>query len=289
VGIVVARAIARDICDGPELTRFFSMLMLVNGLAPILAPVLGGQLLRFASWRGIFVALTVVGLLLMLAAVKFHESLPLELRQPDIRGSFKNFAVLLQNRYFLGHCLMQCSFFAAFFAYISGSSFVFQAIYHVSAQVYSGIFGGIGICIAVAGIVPARLAGRVPEVSLLAWALIQAVVGAVLLLICIVLQAPLICVLLSLLVIIPMISVMGASSFSLAMRANGRMAGSASALIGFFSMVSGGIMAPLVGINGPEDALPMGIIVLLGTLGALSVFVVMIWPRHHRGGRLAQS
>ena len=60
-GIVIARAIARDVCKGPALTRFFSMLMLVNGLAPILAPVIGGQILRFSAWQGVFVLLASSG------------------------------------------------------------------------------------------------------------------------------------------------------------------------------------------------------------------------------------
>ena len=61
-GIVIARAIARDVCKGPELTRFFAILMMVNGLAPVIAPVIGGQILLFSSWRGVFVLLIAVGL-----------------------------------------------------------------------------------------------------------------------------------------------------------------------------------------------------------------------------------
>lgn len=284
-GIVIARAIARDICEGPQLTKFFSMLMLVNGLAPILAPVIGGQILLFTSWRGIFVFLTVIGCLLVGASLLFHETLAPEQRLQGIHSSFKSFGQLLTNRYFLGHCFMQCFAFAAFFAYISGSSFVFQNIYAVSAQTYSGIFGGIGICIALAGALPARLAGRVSDVSMLRWSLVQAFLGSLLIFGAFYCSAPLPLVILALIVTISMISIMGAASFSLAMQTQGKNAGSASAIIGFFSMISGGIMAPLVGIAGSHTAMPMAFIMVLGECGALVFFYLMIVPFHRSQAR----
>jgi len=88
-----------------------------------------------------------------------------------------------------------------------------------------------------------------------------------------------------LLVVIPMIAIMGATSFSLAMRAHGKNAGSASALIGFFSMISGSIMAPLVGIAGSANAIPMSVIMIIGEAGALLFFYVMIMPSHRKPGR----
>lgn len=280
VGIVIARAIARDVCEGPELTKFFSMLMLVNGLAPILAPIVGGQILLVTSWRGIFAFLVCIGLVLTAASFIFKETLPTEKRIADINSSFKSFGRLLSDRYFLGHCLMQCFAFGAFFAYISGSSFVFQNIYGVSAQVYSGIFGGIGVAIMFGGALSGHLAGRVSDATMLWWSLVQAFMGSILLMGCFWCKAPLGIVLIALIFTIPTISVMGAASFSLAMRANGKNAGSASALIGFFSMISGGVMAPLVGIAGSSNALPMAIIMLLGEAGALLFFNWMIAPAH---------
>ena len=281
-GIVIAKAIARDICEGPELTRFFSLLMLVNGLAPILAPVIGGQVLRFSTWRGIFVLLVLIGILLMAASMALHETLPPERRVRNLRASFHSFRSLLSSRYFLGHCFLQCFFFGAFFAYISGSSFVFQDIYGISAQAYSLVFGGIGAAIAVFGVIPARLAGRVSDYRLLLWSLVQALVGSGLFLLCCWFQAPVLLVILALLVTIPMISVMGAASFSLAMQTQGKNAGSAAALIGFFSMISGGLMAPLVGIAGSHNPMPMAVIMVLGYLGALLCYVLMIAPAQHQ-------
>lgn len=81
-GIVIARAVARDVCKGPALTRFFSMLMMVNGIAPILSPVIGGQILRFAPWEGVFVLLVIVGVGLTAGAVIMNETLPVRRRVP---------------------------------------------------------------------------------------------------------------------------------------------------------------------------------------------------------------
>lgn len=282
VGIVIARAIARDVCEGPQLTKLFSMLMLVNGLAPILAPVIGGEILVFTSWRGIFVLLMIIGLMLTVAAMLFKESLRPENRISGWGSTFKSFRALLTNKYFLGHCLMQCFSFAAFFSYIAGSSFIFQNIYGVSAQEYSFIFGGIGIAIAITGVIPMRLAGRVADEKLLRWSLVQSFVGSLLIFTACWFNAPLAVLILSLLVVIPMIAIMGATSFSLAMRAHGKNAGSASALIGFFSMISGSIMAPLVGIAGSANPMPMAVIMLIGEAGALLFFYVMIMPSHRK-------
>jgi DHA1 family bicyclomycin/chloramphenicol resistance-like MFS transporter len=283
VGIVIARAIARDLYEGPQLTKLFSMLMMVNGLAPILAPVIGGEILVFASWRGIFVLLLLIGLILTAAALLFKESLRSEDRIREWDSTFKSFCSLLANKYFLGHCFMQGFSFAAFFAYISGSSFVFQNIYGVSAQEYSLIFGGIGLAIAITGVIPMRLAGRVADEKLLRWSLVQSFVGSLLIFTACWFNAPLALLILSLLVVIPMIAIVGAASFSLAMRAHGKNAGSASALIGFFSMLSGSIMAPLVGIAGSMNAMPMAVIMLICETGALLLFYVMIMPSHRRG------
>lgn len=280
-GIVIARAVARDLYKGSLLTKFFSLLMLVNGIAPILSPVVGAQILVVAPWQGIFIFLTLIGGLLATAAFLMKESLSPEKRmRGGLRSSLRGFANLLGNRYFLGHCLMQCTTFAAFFAYIAGSSFVFQNVYGVSAQGFSGIFALNGVGLMIGGFIVGRMVGRIPDVTMLKWGILQAVVGSFFLLGAFVLQLSLPLVIIILFFTVSTLSIVGTSSFSLAMQAQGRMAGSASALIGFFSTVSGGIMAPLVGLAGSHNALPMGIIMVLGEVGAAIFFYWLIQPAH---------
>lgn len=279
-GIVIARSIARDVCEGPELTRFFAMLMMVNGLAPIIAPVLGGQLLLIASWRSVFAMLIVVGVLLALATLIYQETLPKAKRFKGLADSFKKYPELLQNRYFLGHCLMQCFYFGAFFSYLAGSSFVFQNIYKVSPQTYSFIFGTIGIGLMLSGMVPARFAGKVADVKILKGALMVPLLSAVFMLAGFILTAPLWYTIIILFITIVPLSVMGTASFSLALSRQGKNAGSASALIGFFSMILGGCMMPVVGIAGDHTAIPMGIIMLSGYILSFICFKLMIAPEH---------
>lgn len=280
-GIVIARAIARDVCKGPALTRFFSMLMLVNGLAPILAPVIGGQILRFAAWQGVFVLLVFIGGALTAGAFAMGETLPARRRAAGgVLSSLKGFGGLFRQSYFMGHCLMQCFAFAAFFAYISGSSFVFQNVYHVSPQGFSLIFGTNGIGLMLSGALTGRLAGTVADWKTLRASLWIAVVGSAVLLASFFAQAPLPVIVVVLFITVSTLSALGTSSFSLAMQSQGRNAGSASALIGFFSMVSGAVMAPVVGIAGSYTAIPMGVVMVVGELGALLSFYGLIYPAH---------
>jgi DHA1 family bicyclomycin/chloramphenicol resistance-like MFS transporter len=282
-GIVIARAIARDVCSGPALTKFFSMLMLVNGLAPILSPVIGAQILRFSSWRGIFIFLFLIGILLSIGAFTMKETLPVEKRlSSNFSASLHSFTLLFKERYFMGHCIMQCFAFAAFFAYISGSSFVFQNIYNVSPQEFSYIFGANGIGLMIGGVLVNRLAGHIAEWKLLLISLLQAFCGSLLLLICFLTKAPLSLIIIILFLVIFTVSVMSSTSFSLAMQAQRKTAGGASALIGFFSMISGAVMAPLVGIAGSNTAIPMAVIIVLGEFGALISFYLIIYPFHKK-------
>ena len=279
-GIVIAKAIARDVCQGPELTKFFAMLMMVNGLAPIIAPVIGGQILLYTSWRGVFVVLVAVGLFQLIATLIYKETLPKDQRLAGLRESFAKFPMLLKNRYFLGHCLVQCFVFGAFFSYLAGSSFVFQNIFQVSPQMFSLIFGGIGAGLLLSGALPARLAGRVADVKMLHISLLVPLIGSVLLLLAFSAGMGMAVILPVLFLTIVPLSVMGAASFSLALSRQGKNAGSASALIGFFSMILGGCMMPLVGIAGENTAIPMCVIMLSGYGLGYVVFRIMIAPEH---------
>lgn len=280
-GIVLSRAIARDICKGSALTRLFAMLMLVNGIAPILAPVIGGQILRFAPWEGAFLFIAIVGLLLTVSAGLMRETLPQRRRvSGGMAASLNGFTALFRQPYFMGHCIMQCFAFAAFFAYISGSSFVFQNVYSVSAQAFSLIFGINGVGLMINGAVTGRLTGRIADWKLLRFSLFLAAVGSVALLAAFSTGMPLPVIMVLLFLTVSTLSMMSTSSFSMAMQDQGRSAGSASALIGFFSMISGAVMAPVVGIAGDHTAIPMGIVMVIGEIGALLTFYALIYPKH---------
>lgn len=279
-GIVISRAIARDVCEGPELMRFMAILMMVNGLAPIAAPVLGGQILLFTSWHGIFFVLTAVGIIQIMATMAYKETLKKTDRVRRFSDGFRAFGTLVKNRYFFGHCLVQCFVFGAFFSYIAGSSFLFQNIYHVTPQQYSYIFDGIGVGLMLVGALPARLAGTVREVVMLKYSILIPLIASLFLLAGIIVKAPIWYTIPVLFVTIVPLSVMGAASVSLALSRCGENAGSGSALIGFFSMILGGVMMPVVGIAGDQTALPMGIIMVVCYVLAVIMFYTRIAPAH---------
>src|SRR6266567_2850538 len=183
-GIVIARAVVRDLHSGVAAARFFSLLMLVNGLAPILAPIFGGLLLRFTSWRGVFIVLAIIGTLLLLAAATgLSETLPTERRQSGgVLATITTFRQLLANRPFMGYALSCGLAFAAMFAYIAGSPFVLQEIYGLSPQLFSVIFGTNALGLVTASQINGRLVGRVPPVRLLVAGLIATATGGVALL-----------------------------------------------------------------------------------------------------------
>jgi MFS transporter, DHA1 family, multidrug resistance protein len=254
-GAVISRAIARDLYSGHELTRFFALLMLVNGLAPIVAPVLGGVLLKFMDWRGIFGALALIALLLFaLSLLKLHESLPAERRsQGGILAMLMSLGGLLRQRQFIGLCLTQGFVMAGMFAYIGASPFVLQEIYGLSPQMFSLCFAINGIGLVISAQTAARLSHRFGELRVLKAGLSLAAISSLLLLLAGWLHAPLILLLVPLFLSVAVVGTVGPTASSLAMQSQGDRAGSASALIGVCMFALGACSVPITGLGGTSS------------------------------------
>ena len=264
VGVVIAKAIARDFASGQELTKLFALLMMVNGLAPVLAPLIGGQLLLFTTWRVIFVILAVFSAILLAGSLLFRESLPKEKRVTGGIGvAVKNYLTLIKDKPFLGQTLIQLFAFGGFFAYISGSSFVYQNIFNLSAQEFSYLFGINSCGIVLASAISSRVSNVITAKQLLTFSLWQLTIGSLLFLIAMIFEWSLIPVTTILFFTVCTVSLFGSASFSMAMTNYGKMAGSASAILGFASMFAAGIVSPLVGIGGDHTGVPMGITMLV--------------------------
>ncbi|MFB9689892.1 multidrug effflux MFS transporter [Amycolatopsis plumensis] len=256
-GIVIARATVRDLFEGTAMTKFFSTLMLVSGLAPILAPLLGGQLLTWTSWRGVFVVLTAFGALL-LAVVVFFLPEPSAARSSLRLGRvMRTYGRLVVDRSFAGYALASGLLFAAMFAYISGSSFALQGVYGLSPQAYSVVFGVNGVGIVLAGQLNGRLVGRVRERALLLSGLLLGVTGGALVLLSAWARWPLALLLVPLFLLVSSIGLVMPNASSLALAAHARSAGAASALLGVLQFVVGAVATPLVGLGGSGTAVPM--------------------------------
>lgn len=264
VGVVISKAIARDFASGRELTKLFALLMMVNGLAPVLAPLVGGQLLLFTTWRVIFVILALFSTILLVGSFLFRESLPKEKRiTGGIGTAVKNYIKLIKDKPFLGQTLIQLFAFGAFFSYISGSSFVYQNIFQLSAQEFSYLFGINSCGIILASAISGRISNVITSKQLLTFSLWQLTIGSLLFLVAMLLEWPLIPVTIILFFTVCTVSLFGSASFSMAMTSYGKMAGSASAILGFASMFAAGIVSPLVGIGGDLTGIPMGITMLV--------------------------
>ncbi|MED0588974.1 Bcr/CflA family efflux MFS transporter [Bacillus subtilis] len=275
-GLVLSRAIVRDVFTGRELSKFFSLLMVITAVAPMVAPMTGGAilLLPFATWHTIFHVLMIIGfLLVLLIALRLKETLPPEKRIPSSIGtSVKTMGSLLKDRSFMGYALTVGFIHGGSFAYVSGTPFVYQDIYGVSPQVFSILFGINGLAIISGSFIIGRFGGIIHEKSLLRIAVITAVIATAVLLTMTMIHGPLATLVISIFVYMITIGMVLTSTFTLAMEKQGHRAGSASALLGMLPLLLGSIVSPLVGIN-ETTAVPMGAIMFVtAVIGSLAFF-----------------
>jgi DHA1 family bicyclomycin/chloramphenicol resistance-like MFS transporter len=276
--LVIVRAVVRDLYDGAAIARIFATLMLVSGLAPILAPVAGAQLLQFTTWRGVFVVLSLMGLALLLAVLfGVRETLPAgERAGGGLRQTLRTFWLLLRDRSFIGYALTAGLSFAALFAYISGSPFVLQEVYDVTPQQFSLIFGLNSLGLILMSQVGGRLSGRVPPARLVVVGLFAALVGGGLMLAGATTGLGLPAIVAGLFVILSGQGLVLPGTGALALAAQPqRIAGSASALLGVLQFALGACAAPLVGLGGSDTALPMAAFMLVLIVCALLSFMVL--------------
>ncbi|MFE1539017.1 multidrug effflux MFS transporter [Streptomyces microflavus] len=291
-GIVIARAVVRDLYDGVEMARFFSTLMLISGVAPIIAPLIGGQVMRFTDWRGIFVVLTGIGIVLTLVVWKWlHETLePGSRHTGGVGKALRTMRGLLADRVFTGYMVTGGLAFAVLFAYISASPFVVQEIYGASPQTFSLLFGlnSIGL-IAVGQINGKLLVGRISLDKVLGFGLAVIVLAAVALLLMttgVFGEVGLVPVAAGLFALMSAMGVAMPNTNAQALMRTKHAAGSASALLGTSSFLIGAIASPLVGIAGEDTAVPMAVVQVVCAVAAVGCFLGLCRP-WQRAGREA--
>lgn len=287
-GIVIARAVVRDLYDGLAMARFFSTLMLISGAAPILAPVLGGQILRVTDWRGVFLVLTGVGTLLVAVLLrKLPETLPAERRhRGGLPDALRTMRGLLADRVFTGY-LLACSFsFAGLFAYVSASPFVMQEIYGASPQTFSLLFMANSIGLVSMGQVNGKiLVGRVSLDKVMGFGLSVVLLSATGLLAMtsgLVGHVGLVPVAAGLFVLMSAMALIMPNANSQALMRTPHAAGSASALLGTSQFLVGAVASPLVGVAGEHTAVPMALVQVGSVLVAGGCFLGMCRPWRSR-------
>ncbi|WP_217252485.1 multidrug effflux MFS transporter [Streptomyces sp. AC602_WCS936] len=279
--IVIARAVVRDLYDGVAMARFFSTLMLISGVAPVVAPLIGGQILRVTDWRGVFVVLTVVGVALgVVVWAKLPETLPEgERHEGGVGDTLRAMRGLLADRAFTGYMLAGGFAFASLFAYISASPFVIQEIYGASPQTFSLLFGLNSIGLVVVGQINGKvLVGRVRLDRVLVLGLLIVIAAATALLLMslgVFGEVGLVPVAAALFVLMSAMGISLPNTQALALMRVKKSAGSASALLGTSSFLIGAVASPLVGIAGEDTALPMAVVQLVAAVVALAFFAGM--------------
>ncbi len=281
-GIVISRAIVRDLRSGVAAARLFAGLLLVNGLAPIISPIVGGQLLQLTDWRGLFLVLAAVGALILAGTLLWvPESHAPELRRTGgLADTTRVFRSLLGDPRFVGCTLASGLAFAAMFAYIAGSPFVLQDIYSLSPAQFSAVFAANALGLVVAGQVSSRFIARSgPRPVFGAGLVIGAGGGLVLIAVVSHGGIGLAGILPAFFLVVSSIGVVLPSGTAIALEEHASTAGSASALLGMAQFAVGAISAPLVGVAGKDTALPMAIVIATCSLGAVAAFWLLVRPQ----------
>jgi DHA1 family bicyclomycin/chloramphenicol resistance-like MFS transporter len=273
---VIARAVVRDMLAGAAAAHYLSRLVLIYGLAPMLAPLVGGQILRFTSWRGVFVALAFAGAaLLAVAALALPETLPHQRRRPSsLHATALSLGGLLQHRRFVGYALALGFGTAAVAAYISGAPFVIQDHFGRSPQVFGLLFALNASAMVAGSQVNALLLGRLEPRRLLVAAAGVMIVAATALTVVAVEDLGLAPFVACLVLLMGTWGFVPANAIALASADHPDVAGSASALLGLAQYGIAALAAPIVGVGG-SSPVPMAVVILvLAGLCALSALAL---------------
>ncbi|MCG7338182.1 multidrug effflux MFS transporter [Staphylococcus sp. ACRSN] len=266
---VISRAISSDLYSGKQLTKFLALLMLVNGVAPVIAPALGGVILSFTTWRMVFVILTVFGLLMLAGSLfKVTESLPVEHRDsPHLLSIFKNFKDLLVTPRFVLPMLIQGVTFIMLFSYISASPFLTQKIYGLSALQFSCMFASVGISLIISSQATGKLVDYIDRLTLLRLLTIVQLIGVLWVTITLTAYLSIWLLFIGFIILVAPVTGVATLGFSIAMEERTGGNGSASSLLGLVQSLLGGIVSPLVGLLGEKNFIPyVSIIIIAGIL-----------------------
>jgi DHA1 family bicyclomycin/chloramphenicol resistance-like MFS transporter len=283
-GVVVARAIIADRSQGAQAAQLYSVMMVIGVLAPVVAPILGGQVVAGLGWRAVFVVLAGLNLVMLLGAYFMAgESLPAPQRRPAGLKAFGRSALsVLSNRRFMGYTLTLGCTSAAMFSYISASPFVLQNILGMSPRTYSLTFGACSLAVAASGLLSARLVRSVAPRTLLTGGICAMIVITLLQLVNVTAGGVLPWVTIALMAcFMGTLGFIYANATTLAIAEVRHAAGTGSALIGFLQYGLGAAASPLVGLAGQYSAVPMGVVMF----GAAVVAAAMLFGlARGRGG-----
>jgi DHA1 family bicyclomycin/chloramphenicol resistance-like MFS transporter len=270
-GVVLARAMVRDLYPGERGAQMLSTLMTVMAIAPLIGPTVGGQLLGLGDWRLIFWVLVAVGVATVASLIGLPETFPQERRnRAPLSEALKGYAALLRDRRLLALAGTGGFFYAGTFAYIAGSPFAYIAHYHVPARYYGLLFGAGIVGIMIMNLVNARLVVRVGSLKLMRIGAGVAAAAGVALAICastrlgglVGLAAPMF-------LFVSVTGMIIANAVALAMSADASRAGAISALVGATQYGMGMLGSAVAGALADGTPAPFTWVVAISGLGCL--------------------
>ncbi len=262
---VISRAIASDMYSGNELTKFMALLMLVNGIAPVVAPTIGGIILNYSVWRMVFVILTIFGFVMVIGSLlKVPESLTVTNRESSsgLKTMFKNFKILLKTPRFVLPMLIQGMTFVLLFTYISASPFIIQKIYGMTAIQFSWMFAGIGITLIISSQLTGYIVDFIDSQKLMRGMTMIQIIGVILVTIVLLNHWNFWILAIGFIILIAPVTGVATLGFTIAMDESSSGRGSSSSLLGLVQFLFGGVASPLVGVKGEDNPIPYIIIII---------------------------
>jgi len=277
-GVVLARAVIADTTrNAAAAARLFQVMMIIGGLAPVLAPIVGTGIVALAGWRAVFVVLAGLSIVSLLGVWRcIDETLPEERRTAGgVKALFASMGQVLTGRIYLGYTLTTGFTFMVLFGYIAASPFVFQGILGLSPVAYSAAFGANAIGIALVSALSARWVGRVPPQRLVAIGVGVNLLATLAVLACVATGAGAALMLPCVFAAVASVGMTIGNASALAIAEAPRAAGSASAMLGALQFLLGALAAPLVGLGGKDTAMPMALTMVASAVLAVLSFTLL--------------
>ncbi|GAB7189889.1 multidrug effflux MFS transporter [Kineococcus sp. NUM-3379] len=287
--MVIARAVIVDLASGTQLVRALNLVQGVGGIAPIVAPLLGGLILQVADWRAPFWVITaLVAVMLVVAYLVVPESLPPERRHAGGLRAFGHAGrEVLRNREYVGYVVVSSAAMIALFAYVATSAFVLQSMNGLSPLAYSVDFAANAGGMTLAAFAAAHLAGKVAtRTVILAGQILALVAGLVMLAGALWFDTPLLLTMGCFLALMVALGLMWGNAGALASAAVPKHPGTGSAVLGMLQWGTAGIAAPIAGLGGTDTAVPMALMMTLGAVASIVGLLVIARPRTASDGPL---
>ncbi|UKI43086.1 MAG: multidrug effflux MFS transporter [Porphyromonadaceae bacterium] len=273
-GIVISKSMATDMYSGKELADFMALLGSINGIAPVLAPVVGGIMAGVTTWQGVFLLLLSIGVILMVCSWHLPETLPTDKRiNRNIIQVYANLFRVFRNSRFTLSTLAAMACFFTFFAYIASSPFILQQIYGLSPFQFSLCFALNALMIGVGAAVAPRFKRQTTSLK---WGSINMVVAAALLAVSLFNHLPLIVIMAFYMYLLTSFGLMQPGLTAVALDAERNNAGAASAIFGASGFVAGAVASPIVAIGSIE--ITSSCVMFAGT----AICIILTLPLCHR-------